>query len=148
MPPFFLRRLSLLLAVSLPPTPAVFAVDYLREIKPLLTQHCVRCHGAQKEEAGLRLDTADALRLGGSSGSLIRRPGGRESLLLAVVTGTHDDIPAMPYKKPALVAEEIALLRAWVDAGAPSPDEEEPGRFEHWAIIPPDRKSTRLNSSH
>jgi hypothetical protein len=137
MPLFVVRRLPFLLAAAVPAVPATRAVDYLRDVKPLLTQHCVRCHGAQKEEAGLRVDTAEALRLGGSSGSVIRRPGGRESLLLAVLTGTHEDIPAMPYKKPPLAAEEIAALRAWVDAGAPSPAAEEPGRFEHWAFTPP-----------
>ena len=79
--------------------PAFAAVpDYVREVKPILTQHCVRCHGAAKEEAGLRLDTAANARLGGASGSVVRTPGGRESLLLAVVLGTHEDIPAMPYK--------------------------------------------------
>jgi hypothetical protein len=58
---------------------------------------------------------------------------------LAVVLGTHEDIPAMPYKKPPLGAAEIALLKAWVDAGAPAPEQEEPGRFEHWAYRSPAR---------
>ncbi len=139
MSPLPVRCLLLSLAAGLPAAGA--AVDYLRDVKPLFTQHCVRCHGALKEEAGLRVDTAAAMRLGGSSGSLLRRPGGRESLLLAVLTGKHEDIPAMPYKKPPLAAEEIALLRAWIDAGAPAPEEEEPGRFEHWAFIPPRQPS-------
>jgi mono/diheme cytochrome c family protein len=84
----------------------------------MITQHCVRCHGALKEEAGLRMDTADSMRLGGSSGSILRRPAGRESLLLEVITGRHEDIPAMPYKKPALPAADIATVRAWIDQGA------------------------------
>jgi hypothetical protein len=45
----------------------------------------------------------------------------------------------MPYKKPPLGAAEIALLKAWVDAGAPAPEQEEPGRFEHWAYRSPAR---------
>ena len=107
--------------------------DYLRDVKPLITQHCVRCHGAAKEEGGLRLDTAAAMRDGGSSGSIVRQPAGRESLLLQVITGTHEDIPAMPYKKPRLAEAEVATLRAWLAAGAPAPESEEPGRWEHWA---------------
>jgi hypothetical protein len=99
----------------------------------------VRCHGEQKEEAGLRVDTAEFIRLGGASGSLVRRPAGRESLLLQVLTGSHADIPTMPYKKPALSDEEIARLRAWVEQGAPAPDEEAPGRWQHWAFVPPRR---------
>ncbi|MEY3607793.1 MAG: hypothetical protein RLZZ447_581, partial [Verrucomicrobiota bacterium] len=51
------------LAAALGPLPAAAAPDYLREVKPILTQHCVRCHGAAKEEAGLRLDTAAHARL-------------------------------------------------------------------------------------
>src|SRR3954451_19566820 len=34
------------------------AVDYLRDVKPLLSKHCYACHGALKQKAGLRLDTA------------------------------------------------------------------------------------------
>jgi mono/diheme cytochrome c family protein len=112
-------------------------VDYLRDIKPLLTEHCVRCHGADKEEAGLRLDTGEWARFGGYSGNPVRHRTGEESLLLEVVLGTHEDIPAMPYKKPALDASQVTLLRQWVKAGAPSPDDEEPGRFLHWAYAPP-----------
>ncbi|MBI5691498.1 MAG: PSD1 domain-containing protein [Verrucomicrobia bacterium] len=126
-----------LAALPLPAAP----VDYLHEIKPLLTQHCVRCHGEQKEEGGLRVDTAASMHLGGASGSILRRPAGRESLLEQVLAGTHEDIPAMPYKKPRLAAEEIARIRAWVADGAPAPEREEPGRWEHWAFVPPRRPS-------
>ena len=136
--PLPLRVLLPLAAVACP-LPAVAAPDYLREVKPILTQHCVRCHGADKEEAGLRLDTAANARLGGASGSVVRTAGGRESLLLAVILDTHADIPAMPYKKPPLGAAEVAVLKAWVDAGAPAPEQEEPGRFEHWAYRSPTR---------
>ncbi len=119
-------------------SPSLFAdFDYLRDVKPLLTEHCVRCHGADKEEAGLRLDTGEWARFGGISGSPVRHRAGEESLLLAVVMGTHEDIPAMPYKKDPLDEAQVALLRAWIEAGAPSPDDEEPGRFVHWAYVPP-----------
>ncbi len=115
------------------------AVDYLREVKPILTQHCVRCHGALKEEAGLRVDTAAFMRLGGDSGSLVKQKAGGTSLLLQVVEGTHEDIAAMPYKKPPLSAAEIGTLRSWVAQGAPSPENEEPGVFTHWAFVAPQR---------
>lgn len=131
-----LAFIPLLLAL---PAGAASAPDYLREVKPLLTRHCIQCHGAQKEEAGLRLDTAEFARLGGASGSVVKRGRDGESLLTAVIAGTHADIPAMPYKKELLSAAEIATLRAWVTAGAPAPENEEPGRWEHWAFIAPKR---------
>ena len=116
---------------------AAAQVDYLRDVKPILTQHCVRCHGADKDEAGLRVDTAEALFLGGDSGPLVRPGRPDTSLLIRIVTGPHEDIPQMPYKRPALAAAEIATLRAWIAEGASAPEREEPGRFVHWAFVPP-----------
>ena len=37
-------------------------VDYGKQIKPILAEHCYACHGPDEQEAGLRLDTAAALR--------------------------------------------------------------------------------------
>jgi mono/diheme cytochrome c family protein len=118
---------------------AATSVDYLRDVKPLLTQHCVRCHGDKKEEASLRADTAEALKTGGDNGSPTRLHSGGESLLLQVLAGTADDIPRMPYKKPPLPAKDIETIRAWVAAGAPAPAQEEPGKFIHWSFVAPQR---------
>src|SRR5687767_1400015 len=62
-------------------------VDYLRDIKPLLATRCSPCHGALKQKAGLRLDTAASIRKGGDGGPAIvpGQPG--ESLLIEAVTG-------------------------------------------------------------
>ncbi|HRE80695.1 MAG TPA: PSD1 and planctomycete cytochrome C domain-containing protein [Opitutaceae bacterium] len=137
-------RLSLLLVTVGSFTPLFgenAPVDYLRDIKPIITQHCVRCHGASKEEAGLRVDTAEYMKLGGDGGSLTKVRGGEDSFLIKVVEGTHEDVPIMPYKKPPLSAAEIALLKAWVAQGAPAPEEEEPGHFQHWAFVAPVRSA-------
>lgn len=115
------------------------AVDYMRDVKPILTQHCVRCHGAQKAEAGLRVDTAENLLTGGDSGPLVKLGARDESLLVRLIVGPHEDIPQMPYKKPPLHANEIAVLRAWVAEGAAAPEVEEPGVFQHWSFVPPKR---------
>jgi len=111
------------------------AVDYLRDIKPILTQHCVQCHGTVDTKAGFRLDTAPALREGGDSAvPPLRRRHGGESLLVKVVMGDNDVSPRMPYKKPPLDPAQIALLRAWVAEGAPAPEDEEPGVYQHWSF--------------
>jgi hypothetical protein len=132
------RKSVFLLFVALAFGPFASAqVDYLRDVKPILTQHCVRCHGADKDEAGLRVDTAEALFLGGDSGPLVKAGRPDASLLIRIVTGPHEDIPQMPYKRPPLAAAEIAVLRGWIAAGATAPEREEPGRFVHWAFVPP-----------
>ncbi len=134
------RRLFFLGAAALVPAALLADVDYLRDIKPILTQHCVSCHGASDAKSGLRADTAAALREGGDSGiPPLRVRKGEESFLLQLLTGSHADIPSMPYKKPSLKNAEIDLLRTWVGAGAPAPENEVPGRYEHWAFVAPQR---------
>ena len=51
-----------------PSKPADATVDYASQVKPILTRHCVSCHGAVKPRGGLRLDTAAAALQGGKSG--------------------------------------------------------------------------------
>lgn len=146
-----LPRPSLLaacLAFGAPSAGMAAEIDYLRQVKPIFTQHCVQCHGADKEEAGLRLDTAEAMHMGGISGSMLRRQRDGENLLLQVIEGTHEDIPAMPYKRTPLDAGQRSVLKAWIEQGAPSPKDEEPGRYLHWsyqtpvAVAPPEVRRT------
>ena len=123
------------LAVALPAAP----VDYVKDVKPVLAQHCYRCHGSSQQKSGLRADTAAFLRTGGDSGPAFEPGKGAASLLLQTVLGTHDDIARMPYKKKPLADAEIAILRAWVDQGAPAPAGEEPEKYVHWAFVAPVR---------
>src|SRR5947207_6614348 len=62
-------------------------VDYLRDIKPLLASRCTSCHGAIRQKARLRLDTAELLRTGGRSGPAVVPGKHAESLLIERVTG-------------------------------------------------------------
>ncbi len=132
-------RLALLAWLAAGATPLCAAVDYLRDVKPLLTRHCVTCHGADNAKAKLRLDTAANALRGGASGAsvLAGKPG--ESALVQVLRGTHADIAPMPYKKPPLPSEQIHLIEEWIAAGAPVPPEEQPGVFVHWSFVPPVR---------
>src|SRR3954469_7834063 len=57
-------------------------VDYQRDVKPILLQKCFACHGALKQQAGLRLDTALQIRAGGESGPAISPGQPGESLLV------------------------------------------------------------------
>ncbi len=118
---------------------SAFGADYLREVKPLLTEHCVTCHGSEQAKGGLRLDTAAHALKGGDGGSSVVPGRATESVLVQVLEDRHGEISRMPYKKPPLTAEQIARIRTWIDAGAPAPADEVPGRKVHWAFVAPKR---------
>ncbi|MEY4180730.1 MAG: hypothetical protein RLY70_4304 [Planctomycetota bacterium] len=110
---------------------------YEREVKPLLRERCAACHGAVKQEGGLRLDTAALVVRGGDSGPAIRPRASKESLLLRRVMATdHDE--RMPPEGGRLDATQLDALRRWIDAGAPGPAVEPTPRSpaEHWAFQP------------
>jgi mono/diheme cytochrome c family protein len=122
--------------------PAADQPDYVRDVKPLLAKHCVSCHGPDKQRAGLRLDTVASALKGGNSGPAVVPHKSGDSKLLIAISGGTDDIAAMPPKeKPPLSKEEIAVLRAWVDAGAPAPANEVAAKSvtstsQHWSFQP------------
>ena len=131
-------RCLLLTAAAWPPA-ALGAVEYLRDIKPVLTAHCVSCHGAHQPKSELRLDTAAAARSGGTHGPALVPGDATGSLLFQVLTDAHPEVAAMPYRKPPLDAALVEQLRAWIDAGAEAPPDERPGVHIHWAFVPPQR---------
>ncbi len=131
--------LILAAAFALASSGVAASVDYTRGVKPLLAEHCYRCHGASQQKSGLRLDTAGLARKGGEHGPLFEPGRGAQSLLLRVLTGAHDEIPRMPYKKPPLADAHVALLKRWIDEGAKAPADERPETATHWAFIAPQR---------
>jgi mono/diheme cytochrome c family protein len=114
------------------------AVDYLREVKPILARHCVGCHGAEKPRAGLRLDTAAGAIAGGDAGPVVvpHEPGESELILAVLGEGSGE---RMPLKRPPLSEEQVGILRSWIAAGAPFPADEAPSPPPgmHWAFVPP-----------
>jgi uncharacterized membrane protein len=92
---------------------------YLRNIHPIFDAKCVSCHGAGKEQAGLRLDFYDLLIKGGKDGTVIAPRNPDQSLLLQRVTLSPNDRHFMPAQgRTPLTANEITALRAWILAGA------------------------------
>jgi len=118
---------------------AAAAPDYACDVKPLLAQHCYRCHGASQQKGELRLDTAASALKGGEHGPAFAPGNGANSLLVGLVEGTHADMPRMPYKKPPLADAQIAMLKSWIDSGAKAPADEQPESAKHWAFVPPSR---------
>ena len=92
---------------------------YMRSIHPILDAKCVACHGGSKEQAGLRLDFYDLLMKGGKDGAVIAPRNPDHSLVLQRVTLSPTDKHFMPAEgRTPLTADEIAILRAWILAGA------------------------------
>jgi len=123
---------------KLPPA-AQGTVDFDKDIRPLFQQNCLKCHNADKQKGGLRLDQADTAMAGGDSGKVIVRGKATESRLLLVVAGLDPDIK-MPPEGPRLPAADIGKLRAWIDQGANWPaDAAGAGnktKSTHWAFQP------------
>ena len=128
-----------LLAVIAFHTPAAEPVDYLRQIKTVLAAHCYKCHGASQQKAGLRLDTAALALTGGRTGPALKPGDSSASLLVQAISGTHAELPRMPFKNPPLSDSQIALVKIWIDQGAKAPANETPETSKHWAFNAPQR---------
>jgi hypothetical protein len=114
-------------------------VDYVRDVKPILAERCYSCHGAIRQKAGLRLDTAALIRRGGESGPAIEPGRSAESILIERVSAGADSSGRMPPPSEgvALGEKEVSTLRAWIDQGAAAPAEAVPaGPRSHWAYMP------------
>jgi hypothetical protein len=113
----------------------VVSVNYERDVKPILAEHCFACHGALRQASGLRLDAVQLIRKGGDRGPSVSPGASKESTLIAAVRGTGD-ISRMPPEDDGtpLREEEIAILENWIQQGAESPDEPiPPDPRSHWA---------------
>ncbi len=100
------------------PTPDSGAF-FEQHIRPILAAQCVECHGASKQKNGLRLDSREAMLVGGETGPAVVAGNAAESLMLRAVR--HQDGLEMPPEK-FLPESDIALLEAWITAGAPWPE--------------------------
>jgi hypothetical protein len=146
MPPHRSRSLFFAALLILSTKPAIVPVLaeapsdrlYAETIKPLLKQRCFACHGALKQEAGLRLDTAEFIKIGGDSGPAIQVGDGANSLLVHRVSATDSTRMPPEHEGEKLEAEQLKLLHRWIDEGATAPDQEspEPDPASHWAFQP------------
>ena len=94
-------------------------IDYHKDIAPIFKEHCIKCHGPDKQKASLRVDQRASLMSGGDTGTISLVPGDAEnSFFLEVLTGEDEDI-RMPPKGDLLTQEEQDKIREWVLAGAP-----------------------------
>jgi hypothetical protein len=123
----------------LPPASAG-AIQFTKDIRPILERSCWKCHGGDKAKGGLRLDDAKAALAGGNSGPVILiGPKASESKLLRLVAGLDAELK-MPPEGPVLSNDEIGKLRAWIEQGAKfdGVDKTAAGarRSNHWSFKP------------
>jgi hypothetical protein len=118
------------------------AVDYAREIQPLLSEHCFHCHGVDEADrkGGLRLDTrAAALKGGDSDGPAIVPGKPDESALLArILTHEKSELMPPPKVKNPVPSDKVELLRQWILEGA-----EYAG---HWAFEAPKAENSKIEA--
>ena len=119
-------------------------VDFGREVRPILAEHCTHCHGVDPKarKGKLRLDTADGAAKGGSSGQPAVVPGDPDASELVRRIASHDADLVMPpgdEKKP-LTAAQKDILRRWVAEGA---------KYDaHWAFVPPVKAAIPAGAAH
>ena len=80
------------------PPPAAAYEFFEKKVRPLLATHCFECHGAQKQESGLRLDSREAVLRGGDTGPAALPGSVAESLLLEAVEHRGLEMPPLPKK--------------------------------------------------
>jgi hypothetical protein len=104
---------------SLPP-PATHTVDFEKEIKPLFEAACIKCHAKGKDKGGFSLETREVFLKGGDTGPGAELGKSEKSNIVELVAGLDPD-SIMPKKGSRWTAEQVGLLRAWIDQGAPWP---------------------------
>lgn len=128
--------------LELPPAADV-RVDFARDIQPIFAAKCLSCHGPRKQESAYRLDHRDTALRGGDIGKAVIPGKSAESPLIRYVAGLDDGI-RMPPDGELLLAQQIGLLRAWIDQGTVWPDVASvqlARAQDHWAFRPPVRSA-------
>jgi len=115
-------------------------VDYQTQVRHVFQARCFACHGALKQESGLRIDTAAAAIGGGDSGPAIVLGNASASDLFKRISSS-DLAERMPPEGEALKPDEIDAIRRWINEGAKAPVDEVPESDprDHWAFRPPIR---------
>lgn len=111
------------------PTP-----DYQTQIAPLFNKYCAGCHDDDGRDAGLSLASFESLQQGLEDGPAVLAGDSAGSRIIRVMTGDAETVMP-PEGEPRPTDEEIALIAAWIDAGAPGPDGAEYNRL---MLIVPD----------
>ena len=113
-------------------------------IRPQLAENCYECHGPERQESGLRLDTYAGIIEGGDTGEAVVPGEPDESLLLVALSYENEELEMPPDGK---LSDRVVMdMRQWIEMGAPHPDQgrpvkeaspQEPQEEQQWSFIPP-----------
>ncbi len=108
------------------------AIDFNREIRPILSENCFSCHGPDEEarKAKLRLDTREgATAVKDDVAAVVPGKPGVSELLIRVASDDPEEVMPPPKTHKRVTPAQRALLRQWIEAGAPW--------GAHWAYVAP-----------
>jgi len=119
---------------TLPPA-ATRTIDYEKDIQPLLAKKCYGCHGPKKQKGAYRLDKkAGGLAKGAEEQPIVVGKSADSSLIRRVAGVKPDEL--MPPDGDPLTAEQVGLLRAWIDQGAVWPEKKADNPLDWWSLKP------------
>ncbi|MCX6855837.1 MAG: DUF1549 domain-containing protein [Verrucomicrobia bacterium] len=112
---------------------AAHAIDFNREVRPILAQQCFACHGMDEHgrKGKLRLDLRDSALGGGKSGEIAIVPGKPEAseIIKRLLSTDEDEQMPPPHTKKIVSEKDKAVLKQWIAEGA---------KYDaHWAYTPP-----------
>ncbi len=103
-------------------------VDFIKQVQPILAKHCYACHGPDEAEGGLRFTDKEAAYAETESGEFAIVPGDIDASVLIARVASDDEFERMPPEGDPLSADQIELLRRWIQQGA--------DWDKHWAFKP------------
>ncbi|MEM9586398.1 MAG: PSD1 and planctomycete cytochrome C domain-containing protein [Planctomycetota bacterium] len=136
----------MVLGIACGPIGATAEIDFTRDVQPLLTKHCLECHGATKRRGGFRVDSSRSVFGEADSGERPIVPGESADSELIRRIVSRDEGERMPPDGPRLSAQQLSTLVTWIDQGATWPSTadviDEPGGEmqvtdsdrRHWAF--------------
>lgn len=110
-------------------------IQFNRDVRPILSDHCFACHGfdAKKRKANLRLDEPQGLFQPDGDGVFMIKAGDpdRSEVWRRILSDDPEEVMPPPESHKTLTPEHRAVLRRWIEQGAPYQ--------KHWAFTPPAR---------
>lgn len=118
---------------QLPAPSSKQGVTYEKDVRPIFEKACFECHGDEKHEGELRLNSLSEIQYGGEEGAILEPGDSAKSSIVLAVARVNKKTAMPPERKPGkdigpdgkklppikkLTAEEIGLIRAWIDQGA------------------------------